>query len=92
MNKQVRKEHTWRRYKKRLQTWVACLTLYVTRDGDYFYHPTVEDVIKDGGQVKRKHAATLCSCYMCSGHYKYRRHEKKQEDQRLVKEYFEERD
>jgi hypothetical protein len=89
MNKKRRNDLAWYKYRNRVERWVANLTIYISRDGEYVYHPKALDVMRDGGQRKLKHTSTLCSCYCCSGYYKYRRHEVKVETQKLLKEFFE---
>lgn len=62
--------------------------VYITKDGEYRYDLKLVDYLNERAQYKLKHTCTLCSCYGCSGYYKYRRHEKKQEDRRLLEEFF----
>lgn len=87
MDKNQRKRKEFFKYKKRLSNWLNSITYYF--DGDEITNPKLIDLLKDNIQYKLKHTTTLCSCYCCSGYYKYRRHEKKREDQKLIKEYFE---
>lgn len=89
MDKQRRNELTRLKYKRRISIWVAKLDAYIARNGERIYKPRTIDVIKDNAQYKYKHTGTLCSCYGCSGAYKYNRNKKKTEDRRLLAEYFE---
>jgi hypothetical protein len=86
MDKQRRNELTYLKYKKRIQKFAATCSLYVNRDGVYIYQPKTIDIINDKGQLIYKTSATPCSCWMCSKEMKYKRHEQKREDQRLIQE------
>jgi len=63
---------------------------YITRDGEWMHKPKVVDVIKDNGYFEFKNSSVLCSCSMCSGIGQYERHLKKREDERILKDYFDE--
>ena len=89
-NKKQRRDYTFFKYKKRIAIWSCKLKIYKCRDGSEIYNPKVIDILEDNGQYKFKHTNTICSCYGCSGYYKYRRHEKKIEYRKLIKEYQEE--
>ena len=91
MNKKRRLELTFLKYKKRIERWVHtnCGT-YRNRDGVEIQHPKTVDVIKDRGQLVYKTTSVPCSCYSCSGYYKYRRKDFKKETLRILKEEFEE--
>ena len=89
MNKSRRIELTQLKYEKRIRRWVASLSTYLCRDGSEIKKPKAVDVIKDKGQLAFKSQATICSCWMCSGYLKYNRNDKKQEDSRLLNEYYE---
>ena len=87
MDKKRRNELTQLKYKKRIRIFVANIDIYICRDGRQIRNPRTIDIIKDGGQRVYKSTSTPCSCYMCSGEYKYRRHDKKKEDRRLLQEH-----
>lgn len=87
MDKKQRRDKTFRLYKKRLKKWMSSGRVYINRDGEYHFDLKLIDYLNERAQYKLKHTATLCSCYSCSGYYKYRRNDKKQEDVRLVEEY-----
>ena len=89
MNKQIRKEHMMRKYKKRIQRYVIGLDIYFCQDGREITNPKAIDIIKDNGQLKYKTMATVCSCFMCSGYYKYKRNLKKVEDYKLIQGFIE---
>ena len=88
MNKQRRNELTQLKYEKRVKRWVASLGIYICRDGNRIRNPKASDVIRDKGQLGFKSHATLCSCWCCSGYKKYSRNDKKEEDRRLLDEYY----
>lgn len=90
MDKKRRNDLTYFRYKKRVKNWIKNLSVYINREGEHIRNPKVADVLKDNGQCKLRNTSTLCSCYDCSGYYKYRRNEKKLEDRRLLREFYEE--
>lgn len=90
MDKKQRKDKEFRIYKKRLKKWMSSARVYINKDGEYRFDLKLVDYIKERAQYKLKHTATLCSCYGCSGYYKYRRYEEKVEFRRLLKEYYEE--
>lgn len=90
MNKKRRQELTELKYKKRIRRFIASCTLYVNRNGEYIYSPKTQDVIDDRGQLVYKTSATPCSCFMCSGAYKYKRYEQKVIDKKLIQEGLEE--
>lgn len=86
MNKQRRNELTQLKYKKRIQRFAATCNLYVSSQGEYIYNPKTVDIISDGGQHMYKTTSTPCSCWSCSGAYKYKRHEQKREERKLIEE------
>lgn len=88
MNKARRTELTQLKYEKRIKRWVASVSTYICRDGSVIKDPKAVDVIQDQGQLGFKSQATLCSCWMCSGYYKYNRNDKREEDRRLLNEYY----
>ena len=89
MNKGRRNELTLLHYKKRLRR-------FANSYGNYQYvgrnlkknHPKTCELFDAREQLVYKTASTPCSCYMCSGYWKYRRCEKKREDVRLINEGF----
>lgn len=85
MNKGRRNELTLLKYKKRLRRFVQNTNLYIGQSGEY-NHPKTCQLFEDREQLIYKTTSTPCSCYMCSGYYKYKRHEKKREDRRLIQE------
>lgn len=89
MNKQERRTKQFHKYKKRLARRVANMDWYITRDGEWMHKPKVVDVIKDNGYFEFKNSSVLCSCSMCSDDH-YRRYLKKKEDERILKDYFDE--
>ncbi len=89
MNKQERKEKQFFKYKKRLKRHVAQMTWYFNKEGELIHKPKVEDVIKDNAYYEFKNSSVLCSCSLCSMDH-YERRLKKMEDQRILKEYFDE--
>lgn len=89
MNKQIRKEKMLLKYKKRIRRWVANMHIYVDKSGNYVYEPKATDLIKDNAYLEFKNSSVLCSCYMCSKHWKYSRKDKKSEDRRLICEALE---
>lgn len=102
MNKQIRRYREYLKYKNRIERFVAngsyvfvkseeTKGLRTYRSGDFIRidKPTVNDIMEDGGWKYYKHTSTPCSCWMCSGYYKYKRHEQKIENRRLIEEYYE---
>jgi hypothetical protein len=89
MNKKRRNEITYLKYKKRIKKFVAGCRTYVDKNGKCIYNPKAIDIIKDRGQLIYKTSATPCSCWCCSGEYKYKRHLKKREDYKLIREAIE---
>lgn len=89
MNKQERKEKQFFKYKKRLARFTAGDKIYIDRNGDWLMNPKLIDLIKDRAYLEFKNSSVLCSCYMCS-YDRYERHLKKREDQRILKDYFDE--
>lgn len=83
MNKKIRRDKTFLKYKKRIALLAANTDHYITKDGTDIYKPKTIDIINDKGFLSLKTQATLCSCYGCSGCYKYKRHLKKKEDNYL---------
>jgi len=77
MNKKQRKDKGFCKYKKRLSLWLCHVDNYTARDGSKIVQPKLTDLLKDNAQYKLKNHATLCSCYMCSGHKKYNRAKQK---------------
>jgi hypothetical protein len=47
---------------------------------------TWKDLYDDRRFTRLRTCATLCSCYMCSGYYKYQRKDYKRETERILKE------
>ncbi len=86
MNKKVRQERKQLKYEKRIRRFVASVTLYVNREGEYIYYPTTQYIMRDNGQLAYKTCSTPCSCWGCSGEYKYKRHEQKKIEMRLIQE------
>jgi hypothetical protein len=85
MNKQRRNELTKLKYKKRLKRWISCGGLYHL-NGEWVDKPNVTEAMRENVLTAFKSSATLCSCFMCSGFYKYQRHVKKQEDRKAITE------
>lgn len=79
---------TYFKYVKRLKKWMNSGRVFVKRDGEYCFDLKFIDFYNDRAQYKLRNTSTLCSCYGCSGYYKYRRHDKKTEDRRLLEEYY----
>lgn len=90
MNKGRRNELTQLKYKKRIKRWTANCGIFVDQDGQYNYNPSSDYFIKNNLYTEFKNSSVLCSCWMCSGEWKYKRHLKKQEDMRLIQEALEE--
>ena len=88
MDKKQRRDKEFYKYKKRISKWVSNRKIYFTRDGRKIYNPKTVDILEDRGQLCYKTTSTPCSCYCCSDIYKYQRHEKKQEDRRLLEEFY----
>lgn len=88
MNKKRRQELNQLKFIKRLKQAVASCHIYVNREGEYVRNPIVQDVLDDNGMLYYKTTSTPCSCWMCSGEYKYKRHEQKKETRRLINEYY----
>ena len=86
-NKGRRQELTRLKYLKRVKRYVESCSLWVLSDGEYLYNPKAVDIINDKALLEFKSSSVLCSCWGCSGEYKYKRHEFKKETQRLVDEY-----
>ncbi|MEO6304475.1 MAG: hypothetical protein ABIP51_15025 [Bacteroidia bacterium] len=87
-NKKTKKDLTFLKYKKRVKRFAANCSHYITKDGRDIFNPKTIDIIKDKGYLEYKNSSVLCSCYDCSGYYKYKRHLKKAEDLKLIKEDF----
>jgi len=86
MNKGRRNELTQLKYLKRVKRYVSSCSLWVLSSGEYLYDPKTIDIIKDKALLGFKSSSVLCSCWSCSGSDKYRRHEKKMEDRKLITE------
>lgn len=86
MNKKVRHELKMLKYRKRLKYWASIWRTHTTQDGDEIINPTVNDLVNDKAYLHLKTQATMCSCYMCSKYYKYRRNEFRVETQRILRE------
>ena len=85
MNKKRRQELKQLKFKNRIKRFVA--------NGSYYYSgreridsPTVQDVINNGDCLYYKTTSTPCSCWMCSGYYKYKRHEEKIVVRKLIQD------
>jgi len=87
MDKKQRRDKEFYLYKKRLKNWAGNLSAVIDREGELRYDMKLIDLLNERVQYKLKHTSTLCSCYGCSGYYKYRRYEKKMEDRKLLEEY-----
>lgn len=68
------------KYKKRLKEWLE-------------FYRTPRDRPDSWKELRKTHwskflrdTPTPCSCEMCSGEYKYKRHKKRQEDNRCIRE------
>lgn len=85
MNKKIRRDLTYLKYKKRVSQLVQNMDVYITNDGDWIYNPKVVDVLKDRGFYILKTSSVLCSCYMCAGE-SYNRAKKKKEDRKYLNE------
>ena len=92
MHKGRRNELTFLKYKKRIRRFAATADIYVDREGNYIYSPKTVDVLRDKGQLGYKTTSVPCSCWMCSGEYKYKRHLQKLENRKLINEFFEDFD
>lgn len=88
MNKHRRQELKQLKYIKRIKKDVGGYGVYITRDGEYIYNFKAQDIINDKGKLFYKTTSTPCSCWMCSGEYKYKRHKHKEETRRLIKEEY----
>jgi hypothetical protein len=86
MNKGRRNEIKFLKYKKRIKRWVANCSIYDAKDGRQIYYPKAIDLINDRSRTNFKNTGTICSCWMCSKYWKYKRHIKKQEDHKLISE------
>lgn len=94
MNKKIRRDREYLKYKNRIERFVAngsYIFLFEApgRLGDRIDTPTVKQVMDSKQWLYYKTTSTPCSCYCCSGHYKYRRHEVKVETRKLIKEFYE---
>lgn len=49
-----------------------------------------KDMYDNRDYTKLMTCATTCSCYMCSGYYKYNRTEYKHETERIIREWMKE--
>lgn len=86
INKKRRQELKQLKFINRIKRFVANGRYYFTSDSVRIDSPTVQDVIDDGGYMCYKTTSTPCSCWMCSGYYKYRRHEEKVIERKLIQE------
>lgn len=86
MNKKRRQELKMLKFINRIERFIANGGSYYTKDMVRVDTPTVQDVIDDGGFNNYRTTSTPCSCWMCSGYYKYRRHEQKILERRLIQE------
>jgi hypothetical protein len=86
MNKKRRQELKQLKFINRIKRFIANGKYYFTKDRERIDSPTVQDIINDGGFLCYKTTSTPCSCYTCSGEYKYRRHEHKIIERKLVQE------
>ena len=73
MNKQIRKDKEFYKYKKRLHRLVPYLFRYRDKDGEIVNNPTTDQLLKEHAFHDLKNTSTPCSCWMCSGYYKYNR-------------------
>ena len=86
MNKKRRQELKQLKFINRIKRFVADGTYFFTKDSVRIDTPTVQDIINDGGYLYYKNTSTPCSCWECSSYYKYRRHEHKAIERKLVQE------
>lgn len=86
-NKGRRQELTLLKYKKRLKQFTAGYKSWVG-DGFEINNPTIADLVAEHVLTILKSSSVACSCWSCSGAYKYKRHEFKRETQKLVDEYY----
>lgn len=94
MNKKIRRDKTFLKYKNRIERFVANGSyVFIGTEQDRFGlrvdTPTVQQVMESKQWLHYKTTSTPCSCYCCSGAYKYRRHEVKIETRKLIKEFYE---
>lgn len=88
MNKGRRQELAQLKYIKRVKRYIAGSRIWILSSGETIHNPNVEDMYNAKEFLEFKSSSVLCSCWGCSGEYKYKRHEFKRETQRLVDEYF----
>ncbi len=86
MNKQRRNELKQLKFKNRIKRFVANGSYFFTKDMQRIDSPTVQDVINDGGFQWYRTTSCPCNCWVCSGEYKYKRHEQKVENRKLIEE------
>lgn len=89
MNKKIRQDLKQLKYQQRIKRFVLGLDTYITRDGERIHQPKAADVIADKGQLNYMTTSTPCSCWMCA-YNKYRRHEQKIENRKMLEEGLEE--
>lgn len=65
------------------------LTTIINKDGEEIINPKLIDLLNQNVQYQFKQTNVRCSCSMCA-YDKYKRHEKKAEDQRLLEDYYNE--
>lgn len=87
-NKGRRQELTQLKYKKRLKQFTAGAKSWHTGDGKEINNPTIADLVAEHVLTILKSSSVACSCWSCSGAYKYKRYEFKKETQKLVDEYY----
>lgn len=90
MDKQQRNDLVFKYYRRRLKNWMKHLTIVLDNNGEELSNPTLTDLMEIKAQYKLKNSGKLCSCYCCSGYFKYRRHEQKVINRNLIEEFYEE--
>lgn len=90
MNKKRRQELKQLKFINRLKRFVTSLDYYFTKNHERIDSPTVQDVIDDKSMLFYKTTSTPCSCWMCSGYYKYKRHEEKVIERKQIQDGLEE--
>jgi hypothetical protein len=85
MKRALRRHQKETKHLKRLKRWASDLTLLQTKDGEWIYNPSWEDVKNNYGvSFKLKTMSTICSCPMCACD-KYNRIEQKKIDKMFFK-------
>ncbi len=74
------------KYKKRIRKIVKGFGVYINSKGEHISQPKAIDIISDNGQLCYKSTSGACSCWMCSGHAKYKRHEQKVTNRKILEE------